>query len=122
MAENASHAPGHEIGREDGAIRQRQRMGQGGGAMAGGNFGVGPLPGTHITHNQGEHMPHDAVMLHDQHRSNPPNMHMGDGNMHATAHSHHGPHHHDHEHHHKAPEGPRPHHVGGTHHKGRKRG
>lgn len=121
MPESAAHAPGHEITGEGGAIRQHQRMARGGGTMPGGDFGVGPLPGTHTTHNHGEHMPHDGVHLHDHHRSNPPAIHMGDGNMHATHHSHHGPHHHDHGHHHKHPEGTRPHHVGGHHHSGHRK-
>jgi hypothetical protein len=118
MPENRSHAPGHEIGMEDGAVRQRNRMGQGGGAMKEDSFGVGPLPGTHIAMNHGEHMPHDGVHLHDDHRSGPPSIDMGDDMMDATAHSHHGPHHHDHDMHEHAPEGHRPHHVMG--HKGKR--
>jgi hypothetical protein len=120
MSESAMHAPGHDIGKEDGAIRQRQRMGQGGGAMAGETFGVGPLPGTHITHNQGEHMPHDGVHLHDQDRAGPPPLYQGDDQMHATAHSHHGPHTHSQVHHHQVPKGTRPHHIGGAAHTGGK--
>lgn len=115
MSESASHAPGREISGEGGAVRQRNRMGTGHGAMHGESFGVGSLPGTRTTHNQGDHMPHDGVMLHDHHRANPPAIHQGDGNMHATAHSHHGPHHHDHDHHHREPKETRPHHVGGAH-------
>ena len=118
MSESASHAPGHEISGERGAIRQRQRMARGGGPMEGQSFGVGPLPGTHTTHNHGEHMPHDGVHLHDHHRAGPPALHQGDGNMHATAHSHMGPHHHHHGHHHIAPEGTQHHHIGGAHHTG----
>ena len=122
MAENLSHAPGKEIGGGAGGTRQRHRMGTGEGPVPGGNFGVGPLPGTHTTHGHGDHMPHDGVMLHDDHRSNPPMLHQGDGNMHATAHSHHGPHHHDHGHHHQAPRGTQPHHIGGAQHTKPKRG
>ena len=118
MAENASHAPGHEVSGEGGAVRQRHRMGEGGGAMHGQSFGVGPLPGTHTVGGHGDHMPHDGVHLHDQHRAGPPAIHQGDDNMHATAHSHHGPHHHPHGHHHKAPKGTQPHHIGGAHHTG----
>jgi len=113
VPENASHAPGteaHETG-----IRQRQRMGRGEGPMAGGSFGVGSIPGTHVMHSHGEHMPHDGVHLADHERAGPPMLHQGKGNMHATAHSNHGPHHHPHEHVHKAPEGMRPHHVGAPH-------
>ena len=122
MAENLSHAPGKEIGGGADGTRQRHRMGAGEGALPGGNFGVGPLPGTHALPSHGSHMPHDGVTLHDDHRSNPPNMHQGDGSMHATAHSHHGPHHHPHGHHHTAPEGTRPHHIGGAQHTKPKRG
>jgi len=128
MPESAGHAPGHEVGGEGGAVRQRHRMGEGGGAMTGENFGVGPIPGTHITHNQGAHMPHDGVMLHDHHRANPPMLHQGDDAMHATAHSHHGPHHHSHKHHELAPKETRHFHVGGAaatgghHTKGHRRG
>lgn len=120
MSESAMHAPGHDIGKEAGAIRQRQRMGQGGGAMPEETFGVGPLPGTHITHNQGEHMPHDGVHLHDQDRAGPPPLYQGDYQMHATAHSHHGPHTHSQVHHHQVPKGTRPHHIGGAAHTGGK--
>lgn len=119
MSESSAHAPGHEISGDRGAIRQHQKMARGEGVMSGsGNFGVGPLPGTHTTHNHGEHMPHDGVHLHDEHRAGRPAIHMGDGNMHATAHSHMGPHHHDHGHHHQAPKGTQPHHIGGAHHTG----
>ena len=130
--ENASHAPGNEIRGEGGAIRQRQRMGQGKGVMSPSEtFGVGPIPGTHHLAGHGEHMPHDGVHLRDEHRSNPPGLHQGDGNMHATAHSHHGPHHHSHAVHHVAPEGMQHHHVGakvemaamrgGVEHRGRRK-
>lgn len=105
--ENASHAPGNEISRSEG-MRQRAQMGEGDGPMKGESFGVGPIPGTHIAQNHGAHMPHDGMMMHDDGRANKPNMHMGDGHMTATAHSHHGPHHHDHT---VVPEGRRPHHV-----------
>ena len=119
MSESSSHAPGHEISGERGAIRQRQKMGQGKGPMAAESFGVGPLPGTHsVMQNHGEHMPHDGVMLHDDHRAGRPAINMGDGNMHATAHSHMGPHHHSHKHNHVAPDGTRPHHIGGAHETG----
>ena len=120
MPENAGHAPGHEISGEGGATRQRHRMGEGRGAMPGENFGVGSLPGTHITHNQGDHMPHDGVHLADEHRSGPPGIHMGDGQMGATAHSHHGPHHHMHSHHERTSKETRPHHVDGKKHHGGK--
>ena len=43
-SENASHAPGHEP--EGDGIRQHQRMARGEGPMKGGDFGVGPLPGS----------------------------------------------------------------------------
>lgn len=93
--ENASHAPGNEIRGEGAAVRQRQRMGQGKGPMpASETFGVGPIPGTHHLQGHGDHVPHDGVHLHDEHRSNPPGIPQGDGQMHATHHSHHGPHHH----------------------------
>lgn len=92
MPENRSHAPGNEIGGEDGAVRQRNRMGQGGGAMKEDSFGVGSLPGTKIAMNHGAHMPHDGVHLDDKKRSGPPAIDMGKGMMDATAHSHHGPH------------------------------
>lgn len=110
--ENASHAPGNEIGRGDGGTRQHFHIGEGDGPMKGESFGVGPLPGTRRLPAMGDHVKHDGLMMADEHRAGPPPLHMGEGNMHATAHSHHGPHHHDHEHHHQAPEGPRPHHVG----------
>ena len=118
MPESAAHAPGHEISDrgEKGAIRQRQRMGQGGSAMHGEDFGVAPALGSHgIVMGHGDHMPHDGVTLHDHHRAGPPAIHQGDNAMHATAHSHHGPHHHPHGHHHPHPKGTRPHHVGGAH-------
>lgn len=113
MAENAAHAPGSMIGNRDGGIRQRKQMAMGGGPLPGGNFGVGSIPGTHHLQGHGDHVPHDGVHLHDHHRSGPPALHQGDGNMHATAHSHHGPHHHSHQHHHVAPKGTQHHHVGG---------
>ena len=121
--ENSAHAPGKmPMGEGSGPTRQRHMMGEGKGAMRAGDFGVGPIPGTHTVGGHGDHMPHDGVMLHDEHRANPPNLHMGDEHMHATAHSHHGPHHHAHKHHHQAPEGHRPHHIGGEHHGHKKRG
>lgn len=91
MAENRSHAPGNEISGE-GATRQRHMMGEGKGAMAGGNFGVGSLPGTHIAQNHGAHVAHDGIHMDDGARSGPPSISMGKGMMDATAHSHHGPH------------------------------
>lgn len=94
MPENSSHAPGTNIGRDDGAIRQHQGMAQSGNVMSGGNFGVGPLPGTKIAQNHGAHVRHDGIVHRDADRANRPNMHMGKGNMAATAHSMHGPHHH----------------------------
>jgi hypothetical protein len=119
MSESSAHAPGHNISGEGDAVRQRHRMGEGHGTMKGESFGVGPIPGTHIAMNHGEHMPHDGVHLADEHRAGPPAIHMGDEMMHSSAHSHHGPHHHDHKHHHQHPKGTRPHHVDGmkTHHK-----
>ena len=113
MPESASHAPGHEIGSERGATRQRHHMGEGGAPM-GGNFGVMPLHEANRTGGQmhGGHVPHDGVHLHDSERAGPPMLEQGDGQMAATAHSHHGPHHHGREHRH-APKGTRPHHVGG---------
>lgn len=94
MAESASHAPGHEISGEGDSVRQRNRMGTGKGAMDGGTFGVGDLPGTMVARNHGSHMPHDGVHLKDEHRSGPPSISMGSDMMDATHHSHHGPHHH----------------------------
>ena len=94
MAENASHAPGHEISGEGGSVRQRNRMGTGKGAMPSETFGIGKLPGTEIMQNHGAHMPHDGVHLRDHERSGPPAIDMGKGMMDATHHSHHGPHHH----------------------------
>jgi hypothetical protein len=112
MPENASHAPGHEIGGERGATRQRHHIGEGG-ALMGGNFGVEPFHRANMTGGQmhGAHVAHDGVHLHDGERAGPPAIHQGEGMMHATAHSHHGPHHH---HHTKVPHGHRPHHVGGS--------
>jgi hypothetical protein len=120
MPESASHAPGHEITGESGT-RQRHRMGEGGSPM-GGNFGVMAFHEANRSggQNHGAHMEHDGVHLHDAHRSGPPALHMGEGQMHASAHSHHGPHHHGSEHHH-APKGTRPHHVGGHHVRGKHR-
>ena len=91
MAENASHAPGNEIKGESGT-RQRHRMGEGKGPMSGESFGVGSLPGTRIAGNMAGKMSHDGMHLGDHERAGPPNMAQGDGMMHATAHSHHGPH------------------------------
>jgi len=122
MAENSSHAPGNEISGK-GSTRQRNQMGMGDGPLAGGSFGIGSLPGTHHLDGMGSHMPHDGVMLHDEHRAGPPALHQGDDAMHATAHSRHGPHDHPHSHHHPHPKETRPHHVGGeTATKGEKRG
>lgn len=117
MPENASHAPGHEISGEGRSTRQRHRMGEGRGPMTGESFGVEPFHIANKTggHEHGSHMPHDGVHLHDDHRAGPPPIHMGEGHMHATAHSHHGPHHH-HEVHGKRHT--MPHHVGGKHHSG----
>ena len=111
MPESASHAPGHEITGEGGSVRQRHRMGEGHGAMKGESFGVGAIPGTHIAMNHGSHMAHDGVMHADHERAGPPAIHMGEGMMHATAHSHHGPHHHKEPKHHR--EGAKHHHVHG---------
>jgi len=109
--ENSAHAPGNLINSDDSAIRQHVRMGEGKGAMAGGSFGVGPLPGTRrIPMNT--HVPHDGMHLADHERANPPTLDMGKDNMGATAHSHHGPHGHQGKHHDHMPEGNRPHHVG----------
>lgn len=110
MPESASHAPGREITGEGGATRQRHRMGEGGAPM-GGNFGVMAFPEANRSggQNHGSHMPHDGVHLGDHERANPPNFPQGEGNMHATAHSHHGPHHHTHT---AVPSGHRPHHIG----------
>ena len=44
MAENASHGPGSDS--DYGGERQRHMMGEGKGTMAGGDFGVGSIPGT----------------------------------------------------------------------------
>ena len=93
MPENSSHAPGHEISGEGGAVRQRHRMGEGGGAMPRQSFGVDPLPGTKTARNHGAHMAHDGVTFEDGERSGPPMLNQGKGNMAATAHSRHGPHH-----------------------------
>lgn len=100
MAENSSHAPGSEIRGEGGAVRQRNRMGTGGGAMGGDNFGVQSMSAGNMAggQNHGSHVAHDGIHLGDHERSNPPGLKMGSGNMHATAHSHHGPHHHHSKH------------------------
>lgn len=88
-----------EIKGEGGAVRQRHGMGMGKGPMGGDNFGVGSLSSVQgSSQNHGSHMPHDGVHLGDHERSNPPGIKMGSGNMHATAHSHHGPHHHHSKH------------------------
>lgn len=115
MPESAAHAPGHEIMGEGGSVRQRHRMGEGGGPMSGHGFGVEPF---HMANKvggveHGAHMPHDGVTLHDDHRAGPPAISMGKDHMHATAHSHHGPHHHPHHMHERAPSGTRPHHIAG---------
>jgi len=94
MAESAAHAPGNEIRGEGGAIRQHQKMGRGEGVGGGGNFGVGPLPGTAIARNHGAHVAHDGMTHADHERAGPPAIDMGGDNMGATHHSHHGPHHH----------------------------
>jgi hypothetical protein len=100
MPENMSHAPGSEISGEGGAVRQRNRMGMGKGAMSGAeHFGVQSMAEGNMTGGpgHGDHMPHDGVHLGDHERSGPPGISLGKGMMSATAHSHHGPHHH-HEH------------------------
>jgi hypothetical protein len=117
MPESAAHAPGREISGEGGAVRQRHRMGEGGGPM-GGNFGVMPFHEANKTGGveHGGHMPHDGVTLHDHHRAGPPAIKQGHDEMAATAHSHHGPHHHPRHMHDLMPKGTRPHHIGGKHH------
>ena len=110
-SENAGHGPGTEV-RGDG-IKQHQRMARGEGVMRAETFGVGPVPGTDRLPGHGAHMPHDGVHLADHERSSPPPIDRGEGMMAAEANSDHGPHHHDHKEHHLAPEGHRPHHVGG---------
>ena len=116
MPESASHAPGHEVTGEGGAVRQRYRMGKGESAMGGETFGVGPLPGTHIAQNHGVHAEHEGMVLADDARAGPPAIRNGDDLLHSTAHSNHGPHGHSHKMHDHAPKGHRPHHVG-KHHK-----
>jgi hypothetical protein len=111
MPENSSHAPGTEARGESGPTRQRHMMGKGESPMAGGSFGVGSLPGSRSAQNHGSAAPHDGVMLHDDHRSGPPGIDQGAGNMRATAHSKHGPHDYDDV---KMPSGTRGHHVGGA--------
>lgn len=90
MGENSSHAPGHEIEMGGSGVRQRNAMGSGDGAMGGGNFGVGKLPGTMTAGKHGGKS--DNMMLGDGARSNPPGLDMGSGMMKATANSKHGPH------------------------------
>ena len=120
--ENSEHGPGNIPSEGKGMTRQRHMMGEGEGAMKGGDFGVGPVPGTHRMRGMGEHMPHDGVHLGDHERAGPPSLEMGEGRMHATAHSHHGPHHH-HEHpDHPHREEVRPHHVDGHKGHGKKHG
>lgn len=92
MPESAGHGPGHEITGEGDSVRQRHRMGEGRGTMAGDSFGVGPLPGTRTAQNHGAHAGGDGKHLADNERSGPPGIKMGSGSMAATAHSHHGPH------------------------------
>lgn len=117
MPESAAHAPGREISGEGGAVRQRNRMGEGGSPM-GGNFGVMPFHEANKVGgvDHGSHMPHDGVTLHDHHRAGPPAIKQGHDEMAATAHSHHGPHHHPRHMHDLMPKGTRPHHIGGKHH------
>lgn len=93
MPENSSHAPGNEISGEGNAVRQRNRMGEGGAPM-GGNFGVMPLAEANRSGGQshGSAAPHDGVHLGDHERSGPPGINMGRSSMSATAHSNHGPH------------------------------
>ena len=96
MPENMSHAPGSEISGEGGAVRQRNRMGTGKGAMSGDTFGVQSMAAGNMTGGQGhgDHVAHDGIHLGDHERSGPPALDLGAGKMGATAHSHHGPHHH----------------------------
>ena len=121
MPESSSHAPGNEIGRGEGGVRQRFRMGEGGSPM-GGNFGIEPLHEANRSggQNHGSHVEHDGLHLHDRRRAGPPAIDMGEGMMAATAHSHHGPHHHGSEHDH-TPKGTRSHHIGGAHVHGKNR-
>ena len=118
MPESASHAPGHEISGEGGAVRQRHRMGEGGSPM-GGNFGVMPFHEANKTGgmHHGSVAEHDGITLHDKHRAGPPAIDNGEGMMRSTAHSDHGPHMHHKRHHEHAPTGTRPHHIHGHHKK-----
>jgi hypothetical protein len=92
MGENSSHAPGTEIKVNDSAVRQRHGMASGDGAMGGGNFGVGSLPGTMTAGRHGSHMKSDGMTFGDSERAGPPPLKVGSGMMRATAHSNHGPH------------------------------
>lgn len=86
--ENSSHAPGSQV--IGGGMRQRAAMAGGAGGEVGGNFGVGKLPGSKRIPMGGHER--EGAMMGDSKRANPPPIHMGEGSMHATAHSKHGPH------------------------------
>ena len=114
--ESTAHAPGSDImtggGKKGGPTRQRHMMGSGEGVMKPETFGVGEYPGRRsIPMATGS--THDGAHLADHERANPPSINMGDGNMDATRHSHHGPHGHPHTIHRK-PEKRGPHHVRGN--------
>lgn len=91
MAENSSHAPGSNIGSNDGGVRQRKGMAGGGSAMAGGSFGIDSLPGTRTAGNHGRGRD-DGARLGDGERAGGPSIAMGKGQMSATRHSDHGAH------------------------------
>jgi hypothetical protein len=92
MAENSSHAPGKEI--TGSPIGQHKMMAESGGVMAGGNFGVGAVPGSsRIKAPEGAPT---GKMLPDSERAGTPNFKISDNHMHATANPGHGPHHHPH--------------------------
>jgi hypothetical protein len=95
-SESRSHAPGREVSGD--GVSQHKMMASGHGAMPGGNFGVGPLPGTRrIPHPEG---PPSAKMLSDSERAGPPAFKISENHMHASHNPLHGPHHHSHAIHH----------------------
>lgn len=110
--ENAAHAPGNEISKGDGGMRQHKTMAEGGKISGERNdFGVGATPGTRSIPMGG----HDSgKVLPDHERGCGPAIPRGGNEMHATADSDHGEHGHNHKiHSEHLPKGKRPHHVGG---------
>ena len=71
MAENASHGPGSDS--DYAGERQRHMMGEGKGAMPGGTFGIGSLPGTRKV----DHGEPNAKMIPDSERVPPVVNHVG---------------------------------------------